>query len=211
MQIDAVDRTYRRWAPVYDATFGALTRPGRRAATARVNALGGRALEVGVGTGLALRHYGEGVRVTGIDFSDAMLERARVKVESNGLGNVEELRQMDARTLDFEDDAFDCVVAMYLISVVPDPERVLAEMARVCRPGGEILIVNHFADAGGRFGRVETMLAPFADRVGWHADFDIGTVLGSGHVEEIERTALPPLGLFTFLRLRPRDAARAAA
>ena len=211
MEPDAIARTYRRWAPVYDRTFGALTRPGRRAATARVNALGGRVLEVGVGTGLSLRHYAPGVRVTGIDFSDHMLRLAREKVSDLGLAGVESLRQMDARTLDFADGAFDCVVAMYLISVVPEPERVLGEMARVCRPGGEILIVNHFAADGGALGRLEGMLAPFADRMGWHADFHIGTVLGSGHVAEIERSPLPPLGLFTYLRLRPVHGARAAA
>lgn len=211
MDPDAISRTYRRWAPVYDRTFGAMTRPGRRAATARVNALGGRVLEVGVGTGLSLRHYETHVRVTGIDFSHDMLRLAEEKVDRRGLSHVEALRQMDARTLDFPDATFDCVVAMYLISVVPEPERVLGEMARVCRPGGEILIVNHFAADGGALGRVETMLAPFADRMGWHADFRIGTVLDSGHVEEIERNPLPPLGLFTFLRLRPVRQARAAA
>lgn len=211
MDPDAISRAYRRWAPVYDATFGALTRPGRRAATARANALGGRVLEVGVGTGLALRGYRPGLRVTGIDFSEDMLRLARAKVSRDGLAHVDELRQMDARVLDFEDGAFDCVVAMYLVSVVPEPRRVLAEMARVCRPGGEILIVNHFASDRGPLGRVETLLAPFADRMGWHADFPIGTVLGSDSVAEIERRALPPFGLFTFLRLRPVHGARAAA
>lgn len=211
MDPEAISRTYRRWAPIYDSTFGAMTRPGRLAATGRVNALGGRVLEVGVGTGLSLRHYTPDVRVTGIDFSHDMLRLARQKVARKRLGHVEALRQMDARMLDFADAAFDCVVAMYLISVVPEPERVLAEMARVCRPGGEILIVNHFAADGGTLGRVETLLAPFADRMGWHADFSMGTVLGSGHVTEIERAPLPPLGLFTFLRLRPVHGARAAA
>ncbi|MEM9795003.1 MAG: class I SAM-dependent methyltransferase [Pseudomonadota bacterium] len=211
MDPDAIARTYRRWAPIYDATFGAVTRPGRRAATGRVNALGGRVLEVGVGTGLALRHYQPDVRVTGIDFSEDMLRLAQEKVDEKGLTTVEALRQMDARRLDFPDDSFDVVVAMYLISVVPEPRKVLSEMARVCRPGGEIVIVNHFAAEGGPLGRVEALLAPFADRMGWHADFEIGTVLGSGHVEEIERSSLPPLGLFTFLRLRPVKEIRAAA
>ncbi|KIT16413.1 class I SAM-dependent methyltransferase [Jannaschia aquimarina] len=211
MDPDAIARTYRRWAPVYDATFGAVTRPGRRAATAHANRQGGHVLEVGVGTGLALRHYRPDVKVTGIDFSDDMLRLAREKVTEKGLTNVADLRQMDARDLDFPDDSFDTVVAMYLISVVPEPRRVLAEMARVCKPGGEIVIVNHFAAEGGALGRVEALLGPFADRMGWHADFEIGTVLGSDRVREIERRTLPPLGLFTFLRLRPRPAAQQAA
>ena len=207
MAADAITRTYRRWAPVYDATFGRVTAPGRRRATAHVNARGGRVLEVGVGTGLALGHYGDSVEVTGIDFSEEMLDQARAKVAERKLDRVGTLRQMDARTLDFSDDSFDAVVAMYLISVVPEPERVLAEMARVCKPDGEIVIVNHFAAEAGPLGRLERFLGPFADRMGWHADFDIANVLGSGHVEEVERDRLAPMGLFTFLRLRPVKAA----
>lgn len=203
MDPEAITRTYRRWAPVYDSTFGAVTRPGRTAATSHANARGGRVLEVGVGTGLALDGYDARTRVTGIDFSDAMLALARRKVAGEGLSHVAELRRMDARTLDFPDASFDVVVAMYLISVVPEPRRVVAEMARVCRPDGEIVVVNHFAAQGGALGRVEGMLAPFANRMGWHADFPINTVLGSDRVEEVERRSLPPFGLFTFLRLRP--------
>ncbi|TFL19129.1 class I SAM-dependent methyltransferase [Jannaschia formosa] len=207
MDADAVTRTYRRWAPIYDATFGRVTSPGRRRATAHVNASGGRVLEVGVGTGLALGHYGEGVEVTGIDFSEEMLALARDRVSAQGLSRVGGLRQMDARTLDFPDDSFDVVVAMYLISVVPEPQRVLAEMARVCKPEGEIVIVNHFAAETGPLNRLERFMGPFADRMGWHSDFEISTVLESGHVEEVAREGLAPLGLFTFLRLRPVKAA----
>jgi phosphatidylethanolamine/phosphatidyl-N-methylethanolamine N-methyltransferase len=211
LDLDAVTATYRRWAPVYDATFGRITRPGRLRATAHANARGGRVLEVGVGTGLALRHYRPEMDVTGIDFSNEMLERAREKVAEQGLGHVTALRQMDARSLDFPDDRFDSVVAMYLISVVPDPARVLAEMARVCRPDGEIVLVNHFAKDAGALARLEAMLGPFADRMGWHSDFRLETVLGSGAVDELAREQVPPLGLFTFLRLRPKKAAAQAA
>ncbi len=211
MDIDAVTASYRRWAPIYDATFGKITRPGRLRATAHANALGGRVLEVGVGTGLALRHYRPELEVTGIDFSNEMLERAHEKVDELGLSNVSDLRQMDARVLDFPDDRFDTVVAMYLISVVPEPEKVLAEMARVCKPDGEIVLVNHFAKDDGPLGRLESMLGPFADRMGWHADFRLDTVLGSGSVAELGREPLPPLGLFTFLRLKPLKAAAKAA
>lgn len=209
MDIDAVTRTYRRWAPVYDTTFGRLTRPGRRIATAHVNDRGGDVLEVGVGTGLALRHYADRVRVTGIDFSAEMLELARARVDGNALSNVVALRRMDARTLDFPDDSFDTVVAMYLISVVPDPDRVLAEMARVCRPDGEVVIVNHFAAESGAMARAEDMLGRFADRVGWHADFPIGMVTEAPSLVTIERRQIAPMGLFTFLRLSPRKIAAA--
>lgn len=208
MDADAVTRTYRRWAPIYDATFGRVTGAGRRRAVAHVNDRGGRVLEVGVGTGLSLGQYAPGVTVTGVDFSEEMLAQARGRVDAEGLAHVDGLHRMDARRLDFPDDSFDLVVAMYLISVVPEPERVLAEMARVCRPDGEILIVNHFAAQSGALARLERALGPFADRMGWHADFEIGTVLRSGHVREIAREGLAPMGLFTFLRLRPAKAGR---
>ncbi|PWJ22492.1 class I SAM-dependent methyltransferase [Jannaschia seohaensis] len=213
MDADAVTQTYRRLAPIYDATFGRVTGPGRRRAAAHVNARGGIVLEVGVGTGLALGNYGADVRVTGIDYSEEMLARARLRLADEGLSQVQELRQMDARHLDFPDDHFDAVVAMYLISVVPEPQRVLAEMARVCKPDGEIVLVNHFATERGALAWLERKLGPFADRLGWHADFDIGTVVGSGHVEELSRERIAPFGLFTFLTLRPRrpDPARSAA
>jgi phosphatidylethanolamine/phosphatidyl-N-methylethanolamine N-methyltransferase len=209
MDADAVTRTYRRWAPVYDSTFGRITEPGRRRATAHANGRGGRVLEVGVGTGLSLAQYRSGVTVTGVDFSREMLAQARDRVASDGLAHVDGLHEMDARVLDFPDDSFDIVVAMYLISVVPEPERVLAEMARVCRPDGEIVIVNHFAAQSGALARLERAFGPFADRLGWHVDFEIGTVLGSGHVAEIAREGLAPLGLFTFLRLSPVKGAAA--
>jgi phosphatidylethanolamine/phosphatidyl-N-methylethanolamine N-methyltransferase len=209
MDIDAVTTTYRRWAPVYDATFGAATGPGRRRAVARANALGGEVLEVGVGTGLALPLYDGAARVTGIDFSEEMLAQARRRAAD--LDHVAALRQMDARSLDFPEGRFDVVVAMYLISVVPEPERVLAEMARVCRPGGEVVIVNHFAAQGGALGRVEAAMAPFADRLGWHADFSIEVVTGAPMLAELARERVPPVGLFTLLRMRPVRAAVEAA
>jgi phosphatidylethanolamine/phosphatidyl-N-methylethanolamine N-methyltransferase len=207
MDIDAVGTTYKRWAPVYDGTFGKITTGGRRRAVRHVNARGGDVLEVGVGTGLSLGDYDGAVSVTGIDFSQDMLDRAHDKVAAQNLSHVSALRQMDARHLDFPDASFDTVVAMYLVSVVPEPERVVAEMARVCRPGGEVVIVNHFARETGALARVERAFAPFANRIGWHSDFSISTVLGCPLLREVERSSLPPAGLFTFLRLvrLPRD------
>ena len=124
MDIEAVAASYRRWAPVYDKTFGAVSSLGRRRAVEHVNRRGGAVLEVGVGTGLSLRHYRPDIEVTGIDFSAEMLAKAEAKVEAEGLRQVVALRRMDARALDFPDDSFDTVVAMHLISVVPEPERV---------------------------------------------------------------------------------------
>lgn len=204
MEPEAVRSSYRRWAPVYDRTFGAITRAGRARAVGHINEGSGRVLEVGVGTGLSLATYAPHLEVTGIDYSPEMLAKAKAKVTECGLRQVVALRQMDARHLDFPDDKFDTVVAMYLVSVVPEPERVVAEMARVCRPGGEVLIVNHFATDTGALAALERGFAPFADLLGWHPDFPIARVLGTAELVEQERRTFPPFGMFTFLRLRKR-------
>ncbi|MCC1480460.1 class I SAM-dependent methyltransferase [Roseibaca sp. Y0-43] len=202
MKPEAITSSYRRWAPIYDATFGKITHAGRHHATKVANQIGGNVLEVGVGTGLALPFYGANVTVTGIDFSEDMLERARAKVAEENLTHVRELRQMDARYLDFPDNSFDTVVAMHLISVVPDPEQVMAEMARVCKPGGQILVVNHFAREEGWLAWFERKFAPFADYLGWHSNFPKDRVLGVDALRLVEEKHLTKLGLFTFLRMQ---------
>ena len=112
---------------------------------------------------------------------------------------------MDARRLDFPDAHFDWVVAMYLVSVVPDPETVIAEISRVCKPGGQVIIVNHFARETGPLAWIERRLAPLANRLGWHADFEQGRILGEASLQVAEERRLSPAGLFTFLRLQKRS------
>ncbi len=205
MDIHAVRKSYARWAPIYDATFGVITRVGRRRAVSVLNGLGGRVLEVGVGTGLSLPAYRPEVSVTGIDASAEMLEKAREKVAELGLGNVEALRLMDARALEFADNSFDHISALHIMSVVPEPERVMSEMARVLRPGGTIVMVNHFARHAqdkGALPFLERVFAPFADRLGWHSDFARGTVTQTQGLSLIEESALPPLGMMTLMRFR---------
>ncbi|MCC5986699.1 MAG: class I SAM-dependent methyltransferase [Pararhodobacter sp.] len=201
MELDAVESSYRRWAPIYDSTFGRITQMGRRRAVEAVNAGQGRVLEVGIGTGLSLSRYAPHLEVTGIDYSDDMLARARRRVQAEGLAHVRELRQMDARVLDFPDGHFDTVVAMYLVSVVPEPERVMAEIARVCKPGGQVIIVNHFAREKGPMAWIERAFSPLADRLGWHPDFPRRRVMGEASLSVTEERRLAPLGLFTYLRL----------
>lgn len=210
MDINAVKSSYARWAPVYDVTFGKLTSTGRRHTVEYINAHGPRVLEVGVGTGLALRHYRPHMRVTGIDASQQMLDKARQKVREQRLDHVEELRAMDARQLDFPDNSFDTVAAMHIVSVVPDPEKVIAEMARVCRPGGRIVITNHFARDKGLLAVASRITAPFANLLGWHSDFDINRILGEPCLKERERRALPPSGMMTFLALEKQVVANSA-
>ena len=202
MDIKAVKNSYARWAPIYDRTFGAVTNAGRRRAVEYINARGGSVLEVGVGTGLSLSHYRPGMQVTGIDFSEEMLDKARAKVREMDLRQVVALRQMDARALEFPDASFDTVVAMHVLSVVPEPERVMAEIARVCKPGGKVVITNHFQSTKGPLALLERVSAPFSNVLGWHSDFAIETVLGEPSLAVEERSSLPPLGMMTFLVLR---------
>ena len=202
MELDAVSRSYRRWAPIYDFSFGKVSESPRRRTATHVNARGGKVLEVGVGTGLSLPLYSHRVAVTGIDFSHEMLAKAREKVAELGLRPVKELRQMDARDIDFPDETFDTVVAMFLVSVVPEPERVVSEMARVCRKGGEVVIVNHFAREKGPLAAVEKALARFENTLGWHSDFSMDRVTGDPRLQVIEKAPMGPGGLFTFLRFQ---------
>lgn len=206
MKADAVTASYRRWAPVYDATFGRVTGAGRRRATAHANARGGAVLEVGVGTGLALPLYAPGLRVTGIDYSGDMLAKAQLRAADLGLTTIAALREMDAQALDFPDASFDTVMAMHVLSVVPDPEKVVSEMARVCRPGGHVVIVNHFSAEAGPLRLVERAAAPFEDTLGWQSDFPIARVLGDPRLAEVERDSLPPFGMMTWLVLERRAA-----
>lgn len=202
MQVEAIQKSYRRWAPVYDLTFGRITQGGRRIAAGHVNAQGGSVLEVGIGTGLALDFYAPHVRVTGIDVSVEMLREAEIKARKRGLRSLAGLHQMDARQLAFPDASFDHVAAMHVMSVVPEPERVLDEMARVTRPGGSVLIANHFAGRAEGWTFVERLAAPLADLLGWHADFAIDRVLGHPKLRLEETRQVRPFGLMTFLRFR---------
>ncbi len=206
MDINAVSTSYARWAPVYDKTFGAITNAGRRKSVAYINKQQGSVLEVGVGTGLALREYAPHLEVTGIDFSEEMLAKAKAKVTNEKLSHIKELRQMDARNLDFPDNSFDTVAAMHIVSVVPEPERVVAEMARVCKPGGRIVITNHFARDKGFLAFWERVTAPFANLIGWHSDFQMARVLGEDCLELTEQKAFPPIRMMTFLVLEKRSA-----
>ena len=201
MDIKAVQTSYARWAPVYDKTFGAVTNAGRQHAVEYINRRGGKVLEVGVGTGLSLEHYGPETQVTGIDFSEEMLQKARDKVKALSLSHVTELRQMDARALDFPDNHFDTVAAMHVLSVVPEPERVMTEIARVCKPGGKVVITNHFLRERGLLASLERIFAPLANTIGWHSDFEIETLLQEESLAVEEQRPLPPLGIMTFLVL----------
>jgi phosphatidylethanolamine/phosphatidyl-N-methylethanolamine N-methyltransferase len=206
----AVRVAYRRWAPIYDETFGRVAAQGRRQVVAHVNKRQGRVLEVGVGTGLSLPDYGRHLDVVGIDLSPDMLERARERVKAEGLGHVSGLHVMDAAATQFADASFDTVVAMYVMTVVPDAARVMRELSRLAKPGGEVVLINHFSRDGGVRGYVEKQLAPFGDTLGWRPVFPLERVLVCDDLTLIERRDLTPFGLFTMLRFGKAQA-RAAA
>ena len=191
---------YRRWAPVYDFTFGKIADAGRRHTVKIINRRKGSVLEVGVGTGLSLPHYGNHLNVTGIDLSTEMLDKARERIVKKQLSNVDGLYEMDASALEFPDDTFDTVVAMYVMTVVPSPELVMTELERVCAPGGEVILVNHFSQAEGARGWVERKMAPLAATLGWRPVFEQSRVVGCNGLNLTEKFALKPLNLFKMLR-----------
>lgn len=175
---ESIKKAYRRYAHYYDLVFGAIFHPGRNIAIQHLNIHpGDRILEVGVGTGLSLGIYPENVRVVGIDLSPDMLARAKKKVKSEKLSQVEDLLQMDAENMSFPDNSFDKVVAMYVASVVPNPKRLMEEIQRVCKPGGTLVFINHFQNRNQWVRRAEALLQPLAKYIGFHPDFPLSEFL----------------------------------
>ena len=212
---EMVEQAYDRWAPVYDLVFGGVFSKGRRAAIAATNKLGGRVLEVGVGTGISLPLYAPHVRIFGTDISEAMLKKAKQRVSELHLKNVEGLAVMDAEKLEFPDNSFDVVMAQYVVTAVPNPEVALDEFARVLRPGGDLIILTRVsADAGlRRF--IEQKLQPVVRRLGFRtAEFAwsryTNWLAGASRIELVERRLIPPLGHFSLVRFRKLDLAKAA-
>ncbi len=201
----AVTRVYRRLAPFYDKTFGKIAETALRVTTSRANELHGRLLEVGVGTGLALPRYKEELDVTGIDLSPDMLQRAHERAAKLGLTNIRALLEMDATRLTFADESFDIVVALYVMTVVPDPVKAMHELARVTRPGGRILICNHFSVEGGVRGAVEKRLGNFADVLGFRSEFPLSTLMVSERLQLVAKMPIKPLEFFTFLEFERRN------
>ena len=197
MDLQDTLKTYRLFSGSYDFVFGPIFHPGRKAAVRIANAQPGqRILEAGVGTGLSLPYFRSDAEVTGIDVSTEMLAKAKKRAAK--LPQVKAIVEMDAEQTNFADNSFDAVLALYVASVVPDPARFAAEMRRVCRPGGTIVIVNHFMSDNPLVRGFEKMLAPLAGKIGFHADFELDKFIDVGQLTVRE---IRPSNLFGYWKL----------
>jgi len=207
---DAVAKAYARWAPVYDLVFGPVFERGREAAIAAAERIGGRILEVGVGTGISLPEYARSNRIVGVDLSEPMLRKAQERVIELNLTHVEALAVMDAERLAFPDGTFDVVVAQYVVSTVPNPEATLDEFARVLKPGGEIVLVSRVGADQGLRRAVEHCLTPMTHKLGWRLQFPWGRFVRwaerSQGMHLVERRLMPPLGHFSLIRFAKAEA-----
>ena len=206
-----IAQAYACWAPFYDLVFGAVFEQGRHAAIRAAERIGGRILEVGVGTGISLPDYGKTSRLVGVDLSEPMLRKAQKRVTELGLRNVEGLSLMDAERLAFPDDSFDVIVAQYVITTVPHPEATLDEFARVLKPGGEIILVSRVGAEAGLRRAVEHVLQPAVRKLGWRTEFSferyVKWAARTKGVRLAERRAMPPLGHFSLIRFTKDDGA----
>jgi phosphatidylethanolamine/phosphatidyl-N-methylethanolamine N-methyltransferase len=208
-----VEQAYARWVLVYDAVCGPFFERGRHTAAAAARQVGGRILEIGVVTGLSFEDYGADNRIVGIDISEPMIEKARRRLCSGRYPHVEDIRVMDAHELAFADASFDCVVAQFVITLVAEPERVLSECARVVKPGGEIILVNHFYSERGVSAVIERAFARPSRSLGLRPDFPFSRLnewaKGQGGVRLVEPRVIKPYGFFTLVRFRRQEEAAA--
>ena len=210
-----MEKAYARWAPVYDVLCGPVFLNGRRAAARAARDVGGRILEIGVGTGLSFDDYDGSTEITGIDISEPMIARARLRAASGRYPFVKGLAVMDAHNLRYDEASFDCVVGQFVITLVEDPERVLSECARVVKPGGQIILVNHLYSERGLAAAIERLLAQKARALGLRPEFPFVRLAAwaqsHGGAELIERRKVPPFGVYTLVRFRRVDQQREAA
>ena len=198
-----VETAYARWAPIYDAVCGPVMVKGRRAAAAAARSIGGRILEVGVGTGLSFDDYDATTEITGIDMSAPMLDKARARMATGRYPFVKDVLQMDAHHMTFADSTFDCVVAQFVITLVQNPEQVLSECHRVVKPGGRIILVNHLYSEVGVAAAVERWAAQRTRALGLRPEFPFARLQAWAQSNEnailVERRKVAPFGIYTLV------------
>lgn len=195
---------YKRYACNYDRLFGLILDQGRRLAIEKMSCLQGeKFLEVGVGTGLSLPYYPAETFVVGIDISPHMLARANRRVFSEGLGNCT-LSLMDAQNMSFVGGFFDKVAAMYIASVVPNPQDMVSEMKRVCKPGGDLLILNHFSNCNRLIRATETLLSPLARIIGFRPVFPMEEFISESSLDVLEISPVNAFGFCSLIHARNR-------
>jgi len=198
-----VERAYARWAPIYDAVCGPVMVQGRRAAAQAARAVGGRILEVGVGTGLSFDDYDASTEITGIDLCEPMLAKARTKIASGRYPYVKDVLLMDAHAMSFADATFDCVVAQFVITLVADPEQVLSQCRRVVKPGGKIVLVNHLYSERGAAAAIERWAAKRTRNLGLRPEFPFARLVSWAQADRgarlIERRKIAPFGVYTLV------------
>ncbi|QEY53097.1 phospholipid N-methyltransferase PmtA [Legionella longbeachae] len=180
MSVASIRKVYNIYASFYDFVFGSIFSPGRALCTSIINKIAKQnasILEIGIGTGLSLPLYRSDLWITGIDISEKMLEKAQEQVEKNQLEDRVQLKVMDAAHLEFPDNSFDFIVAMYVASVVPDVNAFLQELTRVAKPTAEIIFVNHFASEHAVVRFFEKKFAYVNNLVGFKSDFSVHSIL----------------------------------
>lgn len=193
MDIEKIERVYTNYAKVYDHIFGKIFHESRESAVRNLRPKPNeRVLEVGVGTGIALPLYPSHCQVVGIDLSAGMLAKARQRQSAYELKNVE-LHLMDAGQMDFPDDSFDTVMAAYVVTAVPDYRKVVSEMIRVCRPGGRIIMLNHFSNGNKLIAAVEKVISPLCKHIGFRTDLSLNTVLEGTTLYVAQKKKVNPL------------------
>lgn len=200
--LEGQKKAYAKWANYYDKVYHNLLSDAHRMSAEAAAASGSNILEVGVGTGLVLRFYPAHTQVTGVDLSEPMLQKARDK----NYAHVRGLACMDACRLGFADETFDAVNVPFVITLVPDPEAALTEIARVLKPGGEIVIASKFGAEDGVQRRIEEATAGLAKKVGWSTTFKISRVRHwaerHGGFEYLGSKNAFPAGYFKMIRFR---------
>jgi phosphatidylethanolamine/phosphatidyl-N-methylethanolamine N-methyltransferase len=203
MSTQSILNAYRRYAGFYDTLFGTVFAEGRRLAIERGTRTPGlRVLEVGVGTGLSLPVYRDDCEVWGIDISEPMLQCARNRVQRLGLENVKGLVVMNAEAMDFPDHSFDSVMVMYVASVVADPARMLREVSRICKPGGDIMVVNHFSSTNWLLRAFERALAPLSGIIGFHPNYALDDMLTQCRLDLVSLSAVNWFGYWRLVHFR---------